>query len=140
MKEEIKFEDNNCFVCGINNPIGLKAIFKKGDGISFCKIKIPYTYQGWNGIVHGGIIASLLDDAMIYACNSLGYLCVTAEINIKYSKPLPVLKNIEINAEVEEIKKKIIFTKSKLLLDGEIIAKATAKMFINITQSFIKST
>ncbi|MFC1962064.1 PaaI family thioesterase, partial [Chloroflexota bacterium] len=56
--------DGLCFGCGQNNPIGLKLKFKKdGDGVR-TEFTPGESYQGWPGMVHGGIIGCLLDEAM----------------------------------------------------------------------------
>ena len=124
---------NKCFVCSTNNDFGLKAKFIT-DTLkhkSYCKIIIPYNFQGWDKYVHGGIIASLLDDCIVYACKASGFDCLTAELTIKYKKPVFINEEIKLEGEIIEIKKnKLLLAKSKLEINGNILAEAKAKMFV----------
>lgn len=124
---------NKCFVCSQNNNFGLKAKFTSDNSKhkSYCKITIPDIFQGWDDFVHGGIIASLLDDCIVYACKTFGFDCLTTELTIRYKRPVLVNKEIALEAEVLEIKKnKIIIAKSKLEINGNILVEAKAKMFV----------
>jgi len=74
VEDEIE-TNQNCFVCGENNPNGLRLNFKIDKVKQTLKttfIASP-TFQGWDGIVHGGIISTLLDEAMAKLIYELGY-------------------------------------------------------------------
>jgi acyl-coenzyme A thioesterase PaaI-like protein len=81
----MKFETyGNCFVCGKNNPGGLQLSFeidKERQTLKTTFVASP-TFQGWDGIVHGGIISTLLDEAMAKLVYELGYQSVTASLEI----------------------------------------------------------
>jgi len=123
--------DDTCFVCGPDNPSGLKARFNVDQTCrsATCVIGIPAVYQGWQGMVHGGIIAALVDEAGIYACRAIGEHFVTAELNVKYKAPVPVATELLISAEVVEAKRKIILVKGKIEHQGETLVESTAKVF-----------
>lgn len=89
-KKETLQIDNYCFVCGKENPKGLKAKFISFNGKAKAEMILDKEYQGYSGIIHGGIIAALLDEACAYAGISLGYYTVTAEMKIRYRKTLKV--------------------------------------------------
>jgi len=123
--------DDTCFVCGPENPSGLRARFmvdqaRRG---ATCAISIPAVYQGWQGMVHGGIIAALVDEAGIYACRALGKHFVTAELNVKYKAPVPVATELLVSAEVVETKRRILFVKGKIEHLGETLVESTSKVF-----------
>ena len=89
---EMKLETGGyCFVCGKNNPNGLRLSFEidKEKQILKTTFVASPTYQGWDGIVHGGILCTLLDEAMANLVYELGYQAVTASIEIRFKKPPP---------------------------------------------------
>ncbi|MBU4485593.1 MAG: PaaI family thioesterase [Candidatus Delongbacteria bacterium] len=128
----MKVEDDAfCFVCGDKNNIGLHANFTVNDNNSAsARLVIPSDYQGWAGIVHGGIISTLLDEVSIYACRKISTNGVTAEINVKFKKPVPTEKEIFLTAKVVEIKRRLILVQAELVCDGQVHADAETKVFI----------
>ncbi len=123
--------DDKCFVCGPGNSVGLKARFDldREHQRAVCHISIPDIYQGWKNIVHGGIIAALVDEAGIYACRSNGEHFVTAELNVKYKVPVPVDQNLVVTAEVVQSRRRIYSVVSKIEVAGKIHVEAKAKIF-----------
>ena len=124
--------DGHCFVCGQLNEIGLKAVFEidKDQQKSHCRITIPYGFQGWADVVHGGILSSLLDEACIYACQSAGQQFVTAEMNVKFRKPVPVGTEIMVVGELLQHRKRVWQAMSQIEIDGTVHTEATAKVFV----------
>jgi uncharacterized protein (TIGR00369 family) len=123
-----------CFVCGENNPSGVQALFRSNGDLlcSFCRVSLGERFQGWEGIVHGGIIASLLDEACIYAAFGLEGLAVTADLRLRYLKPVPCGYEVTLFGEVVKHRKHIVHTRSRLVFDGEICAEAEAKLFLRL--------
>lgn len=122
----MKLETNgNCFVCGENNPNGLRLSFevdKERQRLKTTFIASP-TFQGWEGIVHGGIVSTLLDEAMAKLVYELGYQAVTASIEIKFKKPAPILEPLLVFGEVTEVSKRLIRAKAHMAKkDGTILA------------------
>lgn len=122
----MKFESyGNCFVCGENNPNGLKLKFeidKENQTLKTTFISGP-TFQGWDGIVHGGIISTLLDEAMAKLIYELGYEAVTASLEIKFKKPAPILEPLNVYGEITEINRRLIRAKARVAKeDGTILA------------------
>lgn len=127
------FSDNNlCFVCGTGNPQGLKLAFHYNEesGQVESEVRFPGHLQGWQGVAHGGLISTVLDEIMIKAAAEKKLKCVTGEINVKFKKPTLTNKTYLIRGKVVEIKKRLIFTEGFLLdSDGEIMAAAKGKLF-----------
>lgn len=94
-------------------------------------ITIPVFYDGWKNVAHGGITATLLDEAMANACGAAGYPNVaTVELNVKYIRPVPTEKELLVIAEISEVKGKLLKTKAKLYLDKKLLATSSGKMYI----------
>jgi uncharacterized protein (TIGR00369 family) len=132
MTKETKFETyGNCFVCGKNNPNGLRLNFeidpeKKTLKTTF--VASP-TFQGWDGIVHGGIISTLLDEAMAKLVYELGYQSVTASLEIKFKKPAPILEPLLVHGEITEVSRKLIRARARVTKeDGTILAEGRSSL------------
>lgn len=125
-----------CFGCGVNNPIGLKLKFtRKGDTISAI-YKPEKMHQGWPGLLHGGIVACLLDEAMSNMSYSTGNTCVTASITIRQRQPIPLGKPLTVTARITRHRKKLIETSGEITLpDGTVVAEGSAKQFIATSQA-----
>ncbi len=122
----MEFETNgNCFVCGENNPNGLHLSFELDHEKQTLKttfVASP-TFQGWDGIVHGGILSTLLDEVMAKLVHELGYQAVTASLEIKFKKPAPILEPLRVHGEVTEVSKRLIKAKAHIAKeDGTILA------------------
>lgn len=125
-------DDNHCFVCGALNVTGLRVrpIIDAPNQSASMRLTIPRAFQGWHGIVHGGILATLLDETCAYAAKGLVAHVVTAEITISYKKPVPLDTELSVVATVVGRRRKIIEVKGHIEVAGEVYAEASAKMFI----------
>jgi uncharacterized protein (TIGR00369 family) len=95
---------NHCFGCGGANDQGMKLTFEQDDAAQRIRgrFSIPETYRGGRRMVHGGIIAMLLDEVMAKVSRFKQDYAVTGELSVKYLKPVPVEEEIVLEAwEVE---------------------------------------
>jgi len=120
------FETNgNCFVCGEKNPNGLRLNFEIDQERQTLKttfVASP-TFQGWDGIVHGGMISTLLDEATAKLVYELGYPAVTASLEIRFKKPAPILSPLLVYGEITEVSKRLIRAKARITKeDGTVLA------------------
>lgn len=122
-------DDGHCFVCGPNNPIGLKLAFcfdGKTIRTEFIPLKV---HQGYENIVHGGIISTLLDEVMVKLAIELKMPSVTAQMDIRLKKALNVGKKITVSAVILKDTKKILTAYAKAVTDDNVlIADATGKL------------
>ncbi len=128
-------DDGYCFVCGPNNPIGLKLDFSF-DGKTIKTGFVPRKeHQGYVDIVHGGIISTLLDEVMVKLAIELGMPAVTAQMDIRLKKALKVGQKITVSAEIIKDTKKVLTSYAKAVTDENIIiADATGKLIKIKTQ------
>lgn len=123
-------EDSYCFACGKDNPIGLKLPIKLLDnegGAYILPYKIKNEFQGYKGIVHGGIISTILDELSVYAAASINLKTVTANIEVKFLKPVYVDENITVRARVVEKRGgSWLKVEAELANDEDIKAKSIA--------------
>ena len=84
----------HCFVCGVQNPFGLKIQFADdGESAVRAQVTVPEQFNGYPGIVHGGIVAAILDETAGRALLARGHddrnLFVTLKMEIRYRQPTP---------------------------------------------------
>jgi uncharacterized protein (TIGR00369 family) len=90
---------NRCFGCGQTNRTGLRLnFFVDTEHRIICRVRIPRRFEGPPGHVHGGIIATLLDEAMSKANRQFGVLAMTRQMEVEYLKPVPLLVPLELTA------------------------------------------
>ncbi|MBI9037194.1 MAG: PaaI family thioesterase [Bacteroidales bacterium] len=122
-----KLEGYNCFGCSPTNPIGLRMdFFEDGDEV-ICRWKPTKEYQGYNGVLHGGIQATLMDEIASWLVQiKLKTAGVTSKLEIKYKKPVIINKgDILLKAILKEMKRNIAVVDVKLF-DGENVLCSTA--------------
>ena len=129
----MQVSDNRCcFICGPANPIGLKVKPSRDEaaGRAWLTVVIPAEYQGWEGIAHGGIVAALLDEVSAYAGMGISRQIVTAELNIRYLKPVPTGQEVTIEARVREQVRRSVTVEATMACNGEVLARSTGRMVI----------
>lgn len=129
------FTDNrNCFICGERNPHGLKLVLRLDAerGEARADVVFPERFQGWEKVVHGGLLAAVLDEGMIYAAGSKGLKCVTGEMTVRFVKPARTEAAYRLRGRLTgERKGRIVFAESEITDEtGETLARATGKLFL----------
>jgi uncharacterized protein (TIGR00369 family) len=128
---EIDKDFDMCFACGQKNPIGLKLKFaQEGKGVR-AEFTPDELHQGWSGLVHGGIIGCILDEAMSYAALYAGVNSLTARMQTRFKRPLQTGQPLVVTARVTRQTRKLIEAEAEMhLKDGTPVADSTATMFI----------
>ena len=127
MSGGVPFDDGNCFACGPANPIGMHVHFDRaGDGQGvLARLTLAPEYQGWRGIAHGGIVMALLDEAMAHAAGFAGHRGVTASVNVRFRKPVPLEQRIEVRGKVTWQRRHVLGVEASVLdADGNVLARA----------------
>ncbi len=122
-------DDNHCFVCGEKNQNGLNLTFSLLEGKVLSAFVPQKIHQGYKDIVHGGIISAIIDEAMVKAATMQGIPAMTAEITVRFKRPLMVGEKAIVEATIMKMNKKIIETSAKIeKKDGTLIAEGQAKL------------
>lgn len=121
-----------CFVCGKDNPLGLHLNIYQDDK----KVKAEFIpesrHQGFPGIVHGGILFSILDELMgRTAVVNKGVITLTVEISIKYRKKAPLGKKIIFTAQMVKDRGRMIEAEAQACLeDGTLLTEAWGRFIL----------
>ena len=92
---------NRCFGCGEANSQGLQLeFFLAADGTVVCPVAIGSSFEGHPGFLHGGIIATLLDETMSKAVRARGLTAMTRHLEVDYKRPVPSCKPIRMEGRV----------------------------------------
>ncbi len=107
-----------CFACGQHNPIGLRLRFAEdGDGIRAEFTPGPQ-YQGYKGVVHGGIVAAALDDAMANLFHMRGRETLTARLEVRFRREAPIGQRLVVSARMTGERGKIFTAEATLALSN----------------------
>lgn len=119
-------DDRMCFVCGKQNPIGLKLIFKTEGRKTTAVFTPKKEHQGYKDIVHGGILSTVLDEAMTRLGYQVGLNTVTAHIEVDFRKPAYVNQPLTLEGEILREEGRKVFAKSRITnKNREVVAEAT---------------
>lgn len=119
----------SCFVCGAQNPLGLRLRFRvNGDSVEADWTPLP-NHVGFRGVIHGGISATVLDEIMVWAASvpkKRFYFAV--ELTVRYSKPVVVGRPLLLVGRIAHDRGRVIETTGELRdADSKVYAKAMAK-------------
>lgn len=123
--------DGLCFGCGENNPIGLKLNFRWDGRVASTRFTPTELYQGWPKIVHGGIIATMLDEAMSYAVRFSGVDFLTARMETSFKRPIMINEPLVISGSIVKNKGRFLEARAEITLrDGTLMAEGNGTFVV----------
>ena len=125
---------NRCFGCGPANATGLHLEFQLAEDKSVvCLVTVADTFEGPSGYLHGGIIATLLDEVMSKSVRALGFTSMTRHMEINYLRPVPSCKPIRLKGRVVRGEGRKHWTEAKILsAAGSTLAEGKG-LFIDVS-------
>ena len=120
---------NGCVVCGRDNPYGLRIRYVLGrDSAISADWRTTEKWEGFEGIVHGGIISTVLDEAMSKAVSAMNCEALTGELRVRFRRPVAAGENLRIRGWVVDKTKRLIKAEATLAAaDGTERAHAWAR-------------
>ena len=120
----------NCVVCSSSNTNGLQLEFvSKEDGGITAKFMCNGDLEGYPGVLHGGIISSILDGAMCHCMFSRGQVAVTAEMTTKFRHPVATNQQAIVSANITRFSHSLCLLEAEIVQDGKVKATAKGKFF-----------
>ncbi len=139
MREFIPYS-KSCFVCGEENPVGFRLKFYKEGNEVISDVVIPKNFCGYVGYAHGGIVATLLDEAMSWASSIFGGdrgLNVTAELKVRLKKPVPTGKPLVLKGRFIGKSHGVYMTEADLW-DGDVLLARAEGKFMQAPSSMLE--
>lgn len=127
--------EHGCFGCGEQNQIGLRlAFYRSEDGV--CAEFTPgVEYEGYTRMIHGGIVSTILDEAMSWAVIDSGRLAVTARMSVDFRKPVPSGEPLTITASVARDRGRAVETRGEIRSADDIVLASATGLFIRVSEA-----
>jgi acyl-coenzyme A thioesterase PaaI-like protein len=117
-----------CVVCGGTNERGLRLRYAPEDGNGVAaELDCDSSLEGYGGRVHGGVIAAALDGAMTHCLFALGRTAVTAELTVRFKRPVAIGRPATVRARLGRDLGPLYLLEAELVQDGVVKAVASAK-------------
>jgi acyl-coenzyme A thioesterase PaaI-like protein len=132
-----------CFVCGVENPCGLQIrFFNDGQHRALARVTLGDEYQGYPGVAHGGILATILDETMGRAMLSEDgpeeRFMFTARLELRYRQPVPLHREFTVRGRVDKDRGRTAAVSGEIVLaDGTLAVEASATL-VNIPREQIE--
>jgi uncharacterized protein (TIGR00369 family) len=127
----------HCFVCGRENPYGLKLTFiEPQPGEVVVEYTVPEQYQGYPGVVHGGIVAAMLDEVTgrVHMGGDPPRFMFTARLEVRYHKNVPIGKPLRIVGNAGKSRERTAMASGKIFdANGDLLAEADA-LLVNVPE------
>ncbi len=124
---------HRCFACGELNEHGIRMPLHIEPDRAWSELVLDPTFQGWEGIAHGGILATLLDEAGAWAIASREAFGFTARLSIEYRRPVPIGVPIRVQGRLVEARRRVLRT------EASIVDPATAEEYARADGVYIRA-
>ena len=127
---------NNCFVCGAENPIGLKVKFSIVNEVCIGSFTPQIQHTGYDNLTHGGILFSLLDDVMANWAWLQGKKCFTAKADIRYRQELPIGTEVLLEGRCTKLRGRLAQMEGLIIRkdDQSVVAESTGSFMMDSIQ------
>lgn len=122
--------DGRCFGCGDDNQDGLRMTFAQDSDEVVCELVVPDRFQSWQGMVHGGVVALMLDEAVGWASWHAGHPGLTGRLEVRYRRPLRLGERVRVAGRVDRVRRTLVYASATIddAAGGGRIAEATATL------------
>ena len=119
-----RFEPHRCFACGELNEGGLRLVLHADQAGCRTALTVDPRFQGWDGVAHGGILCTILDEVMAWAVIGRDVWGVTARMTVEFRRPVPVGRALRAEGTVTTATRRLFRTEGRILdaKTGEVLA------------------
>src|SRR6266851_1451010 len=134
----VNMPKNTCFGCGKDNKEGMRLKFYFNGDQAVCNFRLPKRYQGPPGHAHGGIIATILDEAMGKVNKLRNVLALTKSMNVEYKRPVPLNHVLTVTGREQQVNGREHTNIAEITNDkGEVLARSIGVFIaVDITKKF----
>jgi acyl-coenzyme A thioesterase PaaI-like protein len=125
--DPVEIRAHNCFACGTLNEHGLRLDLHLEAGRSWTDLELDGRFEGWDGIAHGGVVATILDEVMAWALVSTDAWGLTAKMSVEFRAPVEIGRRVHAEGELVAARKRVFRTTGRLSdRAGRVLARAGA--------------
>jgi uncharacterized protein (TIGR00369 family) len=131
-----------CFICGMENPIGLKIFFyEQEDGSLQATFTPRPEHQGYPGVLHGGITTALLDETMGRVSLGAGreQWMMTAKLELRFHHPVPIGQTLTVIGRIEKLSRVGMSARGEIRLADDTLAVEATGLFVTLSQGQIET-
>ena len=121
-----EFAEHNCFACGTLNAGGLGLELHVEPGRSWCDVTLDRRFEGWEQLVHGGILCTILDEVMAWALVGEDNWGVTARMAVDFRRPIFVGMPVHAEGWITHARRRVVDTAGRIVDPATGIELATA--------------
>jgi acyl-coenzyme A thioesterase PaaI-like protein len=123
-----EFSPHNCFGCGTLNSHGMQLDLHIETGRCWTELTLQPHFEGWQGIAHGGIVCTVLDEVMAWSLVGADNWGVTAKLSVAFKRPIRVGQPIRAEGWVTKERRRLVATAGTVvdMADGTVLASAEA--------------
>ncbi len=121
-----EFAEHNCFACGTLNAGGLGLVLHVEPGRSWCDVTLDSRFEGWERLIHGGIVSTILDEVMAWALVGEDNWGVTARMAVNFRRPILVGMPIHAEGWITESRRRVVDTAGHIVEPSTGVELATA--------------
>ena len=118
----------HCFVCGTENTNGLQMSFYDDNHETVCStVTVDQRFQSYPGIVHGGILATMLDEVVgrVAMIGDHHHFMMTVNLNAKYRQPVPINTELRVEGKIIKMRGRLATARGDVILsDGTVACEA----------------
>jgi acyl-coenzyme A thioesterase PaaI-like protein len=108
------FEPHHCFACGELNEHGLRLVLHADATGCWTEVTLEPGFQGWDGVAHGGILCTILDEVMAWSVIGQDTWGVTARMTVDFKRPVPVGSRLRAEGTVTSANRRLLRTAGRL--------------------------
>jgi uncharacterized protein (TIGR00369 family) len=123
----LKTEPHACFGCGELNEAGLHLELHLEPGRCWAELEIPERFQGWEGVVHGGVLTTIMDEVMTWSLIERDSWGVTARLSMDFKQPVFVGRRVRALGRVVEDRRRVVTTAGSIVDPDTGIELVTAQ-------------
>jgi acyl-coenzyme A thioesterase PaaI-like protein len=123
----VEVAPHRCFACGSLNEHGIHLELHVAEDRCWTDISLPDRFQGWDGIAHGGIVATILDEVMAWSLAATDNWGLTARMSVDFKRPIRLGEPIRGEGWITSSRRRIHETAARIVdaSTGEVLATAT---------------
>ncbi|GIW20517.1 MAG: hypothetical protein KatS3mg065_0813 [Chloroflexota bacterium] len=123
----LELAPHHCFACGTLNEHGLQLVLHVDGTTCWTELELDRRFEGWEGIAHGGIVSTILDEVMAWSLVDRELWGLTARLNVAFRRPVPVGRRIRAEGSVAEAGRRLVRTTGRVIEPTTGLVFATAE-------------